>query len=323
MKVAIVGCGGMGNVHASAYASMPEIEIAGVCDIILPRAEELAARVGAPAFPTFEAMMAAVQPEAVSLTLPSYLHREYIEKAAALGVHVISEKPISLTLEDAEAAVKCCDMHGVRLFVGHVVRFFPEYASLKNSIDTGRIGKPAVAHLRRVGGFPQQPWFKDEALSGGVIADLVIHDIDFVLWALGEAKSVYCMRRIADGMDYALVTIIFASGAVANLEGYWGYPSSFRTAAEFSGTGGVVRLDSTATQSLQMRKLQSSASGSVYAEVPQSPSMRDPYTLELEHFIACIREGREPIVTAADACQALRIANAARESALTGQAILL
>nr|WP_268239541.1 Gfo/Idh/MocA family oxidoreductase [Paenibacillus nasutitermitis] len=130
------------------------------------------------------------------------------------------------------------------------------------------------------------------------------------------------MRRREDQFDYALVTLVFKSGAVANLEGYYGYPGEFRTAAEFAGTKGVIRSDSTKAKSVQVRKIREIEEGARFVEVPGSPLINAPYFIELEHFMNCIRENLEPIVSARDACLALEIASAAQESTITGKAIL-
>jgi UDP-N-acetylglucosamine 3-dehydrogenase len=325
MRVAVVGSGGMGRTHAAAYAGMSEVQLVGVCDIEYRLAEELAASLNTQAYSSFEAMIEAVSPEVVSLTIPSYLHTEYALKAAEKGIHIICEKPISLSLEDSKAMIDSCQKHGVRLFVGHVVRFFPEYVHMKQTVEAGKLGRVGVAHLKRAGGDPGEikPWFRDETKSGGVIVDLMVHDIDFACWTFGEVESVYCLRRTEPHMDYALATLVFKSGAVANLESYWGYPGAFRTAAEIAGSKGVIRNDSLTSQSLQIRKAPVAGTGERFVEIPQSPSYRDPYTIELNHFISCIRDGSEPIVTAQDGYKALEIANAARESAKTGKVIRL
>ncbi|MBD2847868.1 Gfo/Idh/MocA family oxidoreductase [Paenibacillus sp. IB182496] len=342
MKIAIVGCGGMGHIHAAAYARMTHVRIVGVCDVDPIRAAELGERIGAPSYTDYGQLLAAEAPELVSLTVPSHLHLAYIEQTAAHGAHIVCEKPLALTVADAEAALAVCAKHGVRLFVGHVVRFFPDYAGLKHAVDGGRIGTPGVAHLRRVGGYPERQWFAEEAKSGGVITDLMIHDIDYARWTLGPVRSVYCLRRTAAGLDYALATLVFASGAVANLESHWGYPGSFRTAAEFAGDGGVVRLDSAASAALHMRKTPpkrtdacartgegpapaaaDAAPAPAAAEIPRSPLRKSPYARELEHFVDCLRLGGAPLVTATDALQALRVAEAAHQSARTGRAVYL
>lgn len=323
MRVAVVGCGGMGRVHAGELAIMPGVQLVGVCDIEDHLAEELAARTGTRAFSSYEEMMSQTKPDVVSLALPSHLHKEYICKSAKLGVHVISEKPIALKAEDALEAIQECEQHSVKLFLGHVVRFFPEYAQIKKAVDAGVLGKVGVVHLKRVGSHPgaKREWYFAEKKSGGVIVDLMIHDIDFALWTLGEPKSVYALRRTSEASDYALVTLVFHSGAVANLEGHWGDPGHFRTSAEFAGSSGVIRADSENSKSITIRKAALDSKGNRFAEIPGSPSVRSPYFLELEHFINCIREDANPAVTPADACRALIVANAARESAETGQVV--
>lgn len=325
MKLAVAGCGGMGRVHAAAYSAMPGVRLAGVCDSDVRLAEELAGATGAEAFESFEAMLDAVRPEVVSIALPSHLHKTYALKAAERGIHIICEKPIALSLDDAREIIDSCERHGVRLMIGHVVRFFPEYVQMKRTVEAGKLGRIGVAHFKRVGAHPGavRPWFRDETKSGGVIADLMVHDIDFARWAFGEVRSVYCQRRTEELVDYALATLIFENGAVANLEAYWGYPGPFRTAAEIAGSAGVIRSDSAAAQSLQIRKSAAAEQGARFVELPQSPSRESPYSVELEHFIDCIRNGREPIVTAQDALRALEIAHAAGESARTGAAVRL
>lgn len=325
MKVAVVGCGGMGQWHAMSYAKMPGVELVGVCDIQVEYAEVAAKKAGTTAFTTFEEMLSAVDFEVVSIAVPTYLHKEVVFQAAKAGKHVICEKPVALHLEDAKEMIACCEENEVRLFIGHVVRFFPEYAQMKQQMDGGRIGRVGVANARRAGGHPGEakPWFMDADKSGGVIVDLMIHDIDFMRWTLGEVKSVYGMNKCDGTMDYALVTLVFESGAVANLEAFWGYAGSFRYAAEFAGSEGLVRTDSMHAQSLQIRKAAPPQSGGKVVEIPQSPSFFDPYYIELEHFLTCIRDGSDPIVTAQDACEALRIAKAALESIQTGKAVRL
>ncbi|ANE45320.1 oxidoreductase [Paenibacillus swuensis] len=325
MKVAVVGCGGMGSIHAHSYAKMPAVKLVGVCDIRMEMAEELAGETGTTAFGSLEAMITAVDPDVVSITLPSYLHKDYVCKAADFGKHIICEKPLALTSNDAEEISRYCEHKGVQLYVGHVVRFFPEYVRMKQEIDAGRVGRVGVAHARRVGEHPgnKSLWFKEMEKSGGVILDLMVHDIDYMRWTLGEVKSVYCLNHRDEKMDYALVTLVFHNGTIANLEGFWGYPGSFRTSAEFAGSKGIIQNDSMASQSLHIRKASVNFDRSKFAEVPQSPGYKSPYDLELAHFLACIQEQQEPRVTAKDACQAVRIAEAALESARTGNVVML
>lgn len=325
MKVAVLGCGGMGRIHASLYAGMNDVQLTAVCDERDDYAQEVAGLTGARSFLSFEQMLKEAEFEAVSITLPSYLHKHYAVLAARAGKHVICEKPIALNLEDAREMIRCCEANGVRLFVGHVVRFFPEYVSMKQDLDQGKIGRPAVAHAKRAGGHPGDtiPWFKEFDKSGGVIVDLMIHDLDYLRWTLGEVSTVYAMNHCDDRIDYALVTLQFENGAVANVEANWGYPGPFHTKAEIAGSEGVVIADSLKSSSLQIRRATSSHAASAFAAVPESPGFHSPYEHELRHFIACIRGNNEAKVTPHDAYKALEIALAAVESACSGKAIHL
>ncbi|WP_159886606.1 Gfo/Idh/MocA family protein [Paenibacillus puerhi] len=325
MKAAVVGCGEMGRVHALAYAAMPEVELAGVCDLNAGLSSQLGEQTGAPSFDSFESLLAGTEFDVVSLTLPTHLHRDYTRKAADAGKHIICEKPIALSAEDARSMIAYCEERGVRLFVGHVVRFFPDYRHMQRQVADGKLGRIGTLHAKRMGGHPGEarPWFKEADLSGGVIADLMIHDIDFVRWSLGEVKSVYALRRSADLLDYATATLIAESGAVANLEACWGYPGSFYTAAEIAGSAGVVRADSRKSCSLTIHRSAHAASGRAYAETKDSPLVESVYERELRHFIACLRDGTEPAVTAHDALKAIEIAEAALESIRTGRAVFL
>jgi UDP-N-acetylglucosamine 3-dehydrogenase len=149
----------------------------------------------------------------------------------------------------------------------------------------------------------------------------MVHDIDFMRWALGDIRSVYGLHRYNDDLDYASATLVFESGAVANLEAFWGYPGPFSTVAEIAGSKGVIRSDSQKTKSLHIRKKASSRDVKPFVEVPQSPSYHNPFELELIHFIECIRHNQEPIVTAQDAYKALEIALAVLESSSSGRVI--
>lgn len=324
MKIAVLGCGGLGHIHAETYAKLDGVDLIGVCDQQVELANELSQKTGAPAFYSFEQMLAEAEFDAISITLPSYLHKEYTLLAAKARKHVISEKPIALNLEDAEEMIRSCEENGVRLFIGHVVRFFPEYVSMKQSIDKGSIGNPAVAHAGRIGPHPgnTKGWYNDSTKSGGVMIDLMIHDLDFLRWTLGEVKTVYALNHRSDQLDYALVTLQFQSGAVANVESNWGFPGPFHTKAEIAGSEGIITTNSLKNSSLQTHKVASSETNE-FVTVPESPAFRTPYEVELEHFIHCLKTGSEAILTAQDAYKALELSLAAIESARTGKAVHL
>jgi predicted dehydrogenase len=117
-----------------------------------------------------------------------------VVEAALAGKHVICEKPLALTLPDAQAMVGACAAAGVRFFVGMVVRFFPQYRAAKELVAQGRIGQPGVLRLKRVAYLPMKPcdnWYIDETRAGGIVIDLMIHDFDYARWVAGDVERVF------------------------------------------------------------------------------------------------------------------------------------
>lgn len=325
VKVVIVGCGTMGGIHAANVSRLEGVELAAVCDERGEAAQKLGERCHAQWFTSFERMVEAAAFDAVIITLPTHLHKDYTIKAAAAGKHVICEKPIAPTLEDASEMMETCKRNGVKLFVGHVVRFFPNYADIQRQVAAGAIGDAGVAHTKRSGPFPgaARSWYADPTKSGGVVMDLMIHDIDFVRWIFGEVVSVYAFNRRTENLDHALVTLSFEGGKIANLESLWGYPGDFHTSIEIAGRRGVIRNHSGDNGSFRLNKAASNREHRQAVAVPKSPSRHDPYYFEMAHFLDCIREEKEPLVSATDAYKALEIALAAKRSADTGLPIQL
>src|ERR671920_1579048 len=321
MRVGLVGAGFMGGVHLNAYTAIPEVEVVGVADARTEAAEAGAEMVGARPYRSFEELVAAEDVELVDVCLPTAFHRNLALLAAGEGKHVILEKPIARTMKDAREILEAFSGDGPRLFVGHVVRFFPEYVGIKEKIDAGELGTIGVVRTSRRSPLLMgwNDWYADWRLSGGVLVDLVIHDFDFLRWALGEVERVYArgmLGREYNRLDYALVTLRFAGGAIAHVEGHWGYPGPFNYSIEVAGSDALLALDSTEPTSLQLI-------GGAPEEVPDLASGKSPYEKELEHFIHCIATGEEPIVQAHDACEALRIGLAATDSVLTGKPVTL
>jgi UDP-N-acetylglucosamine 3-dehydrogenase len=323
MRVGVIGAGFIGAIHLGAYANMPEVEVVGVADVLPETAAAGAALVGARAYSSYEDLILTEDVEVVDVCLPTAYHRDLALRAARAGKHVILEKPIARTLEDAEAILEAFSGMENRLFVGHVVRFFPEYVKIKEMLDAGELGTVGVARTSRRSPFLTgwNDWYADWRMSGGVLLDLVIHDFDFLRWTLGEVERVYAqgvLGREYNRLDYALVTLRFAGGAIAHVEGQWGYPGPFNYSIEVAGSRALVAADSTESPSVQL--LGGAASS---GESPDVLTGKSPFQSELEHFIECITTGAEPIVEPRDAYEALRVGLAATQSVLTGEPVTL
>jgi UDP-N-acetylglucosamine 3-dehydrogenase len=327
LKIGIIGAGTMGGMHADCYSELPNAEVVAVADSRLETAEGVAEKHSAQAFASGDEVISRGDVDVVDICLPTPFHKENVLKAAAVGKHVFCEKPIARNLEDGREMIAACKEAGVKFMVGHVLRYFHEYAAAKRLIDSGAIGKPAMIRTTRAAGHPQgwSNWYANMEMAGGVVLDMIVHDFDFLRWCLGEVERIYAKGLAYAGIpgaDYALVTIRFKSRAIAHVEGSWAHPPGFFVKLEVAGDGGLFEFDSrTASPFKVSMKVTEGAGGGV--EVPQSPVNDSPYTMELGHFLRCVEEGSEPEVTGEDALRALEIALGTLESIKTGMPVQL
>lgn len=315
----------MGEVHAAAWRTSGA-ELAGCASANRAQSEAMAERYKMTAYADYADLVNDV--DIVDICTPTPLHKPMVLAAAKSGKHVICEKPVAMTLEDARAMVDACDAAGVRFFVGMVVRFFPQYRLVKELVAQGRIGRLGVLRLRRVAYVPHKSgdnWYLDETRSGGMVVDLMIHDFDYARWLAGEVERVYARRsQSTEGAaQYVQAIIRFRSGAIALVEGGWAYPPGvFRTGLDVSGTDGLIEWSSDQPAPVQTF-LPAARNEADSVGLPVAGLLEDPFTAEIRHAYEAIRtEGRFE-VTAADAVEALRIALAVRESLISGKPVRL
>jgi myo-inositol 2-dehydrogenase / D-chiro-inositol 1-dehydrogenase len=322
MRVGIIGTGTMGEVHAAAWKAIG-VQLAGCTSSNSAQAQALAERYHTRSVPNYEELLDNV--DIIDICTPTTSHKPLVLAAAKASKHVICEKPIALTVEDGQAMIDACQ--GVRFFIGLVLRFFSHYRSAKQLVAAGRIGKPGVLRLKRVSYAPQNPeaWYFNDALSGGMVVDLMIHDFDYVRWLAGEVERVFALKTHADSgvAQYVQAILRLKNGAIALIEGGWAYPPGvFRTGFDLSGTDGLIEWSSDQPSPLITffpPKLEETAS----VGLPTSGLADDPFAAELRHAYQCIQSGAPFEVTAEDALEALRISLAVKKSAETGKPVKL
>src|SRR5919108_2067254 len=328
MRVGIVGVGFMGTTHAAGWADTPA-EVVGFTAETQNEAGNLAAQYRVKVYPSLEAMLPDV--DVVDICSPTHLHYEMALKAAAAGKHIVCEKPLARTTQQAQKIVMACQKAGVQLLVAHVVRFFPEYALARAAVAEGQIGKPGVIRLHRGSYRPKKPagnWFLDEVKSGGILMDLMIHDYDYARWVAGDVESVTA-RRVTQRhpeapVDYGLVILSHRSGALSHIAGAWAYPPpTFRTHFEIAGDRGLIEFDSDGTAPTQNLILKAAGSDAPDVALPSSPVSESPYTTQIKEFYSALSEGKPTRVSATDGLAAVQIAEAALESAHSGQPVTL
>jgi predicted dehydrogenase len=326
MKVGIAGAGFMGITHAAGWAATT----AQLTSVVAETAEEatpLAAQYNLKVYANFAAMLPEV--DVVDICTPTHLHHTMVVQAATAGKHIICEKPLARTVTQAQEMVAACREAGVQLLVAHVVRFFPEYALTKAAVDEGQIGHPGVLRLYRGSYRPKKPvgnWFLDEAKSGGIMLDLMIHDFDYARWIAGEVASVFA-KKVTTGhpqapIDYGLAILTHQSGALSHIAGAWAYPPpTFRTSLEIFGDAGLIQFDSTETAPI-LNLIRSQGDAPDVA-LPSSPVAESPYTTQIKEFYAALNGEKTARVSAKDGLAAVQIAEAAVQSAVSGQAVSL
>ncbi len=327
VRVGLVGAGFMGDAHAAAWRSLGVGGLT-IYDSLPGAAQKVGSQYGAAVAASLAELLAAC--DVVDVCTPTHLHREVVEAAAAAGRPVICEKPLARTVADAEAMVAACRAAGVPLFVAHVVRYINEFAAAKQAVEQGRVGKLAVIRLRRESSRPNKPadhWFFDDAKSGGVMMDLLVHDYDYARYLAGDVESVWA-RTVRDTsgapVDFGFAVLRHVSGAISHVSGGWVYPwPVFRTGFEIAGDGGLIQYESTDSVPVTPYLIGERDEGEAGTGLPDSPIAENAWALELADFVASIQGGGPPRVTAEDGLEAVRIANAVIESARTGRPVRL
>ena len=321
LNIALVGAGTMGRLHAGNFNQIAGCRVAKVYDQLEQAARAVADDLGAEAVSDPESALADV--DLVIVACPTPAHADYCCMAAQAGKHIFCEKPLARTLEQGERIVEAVDEAGISMMVGHVVRFFPEYAAATAEVHNGAIGRAGMVRTSRINTLPGGPgsWFRDYQMSGGVTLDMIVHDFDWLLWTFGKATTV-CSRslhRQMPNLDYSLTSVRFAGGAIAHVEGSWADVGAFRTSFEIAGSNGLIEHDSAENATLVVQR-RGSQDGLAATQVPSSPS-KSPYLIEAEAFIEAITNSTEPPVTVRDAFAALELALAACRSAETGEVV--
>jgi predicted dehydrogenase len=321
LTVGLIGAGNIAHVHVAAWKALG----ARVLVHSLEGAEELSEQYGLEVAPSLDGLLADV--EFVDIVTPSETHKEITLAAIKAGKNVICEKPLTLTAADSHEVIDAAQAAGVRLYPAHVVRFFPAYKAAYDAIQAGRIGAVAVARFYRQASSPAGAgWYREVARSGGVIMDLMVHDLDQARWLCGEVTSVYAVQNppTVDGISpvnvAAHVTLTHDSGAISHCRATWGATgTAFQTGFQVAGSSGVLKFTSDSDTGYK-EELQNGAADSDLL-IPASMLGESPYLSQLRELAVGLRGGPDPRVLASDGATAVYLAEAARASMESGQPI--
>jgi len=315
-RVGIVGAGFIAEVHARAWRSLG-VELAGYSRSGIGTLADC----GMVEYDSLVALIDAV--DLVDVCTPTPFHPEIVGAALDRRRAVLCEKPLALTVAEATALADRADRAGTPLYVGHVLRYFGPYAAAKRALDAQALGRPAVARFVRMGEFPSWGrWLGDDRQSGGIILDQMIHDLDMARWLFGPVTVVQAEEsvRVADSpVRSAHVLLRHHSGAISSITGVWG-TVGLAFATRFSVSGATGRLDHDSRTHLSY-SADPGRSGPRESMLPLTSD--DPWKAQLADVLDALNGGPPPRSSAADAVEAVRIAQAAVTGARTGETVEL
>lgn len=324
MNIGLLGCGTMGRLHATMVEQCGH-KIVQCSDAVAQAGKSLAKDFNARFVKNWEDVVKSKDVDIVAIATPTPLHFPMLDLAIKNSKHIFCEKPLCRTVKQCKTIIQKAEKNKIKLFVGHVVRYFHEFESLHEQIKSGKIGKVGFIKMYR-GGMPPKGaknWFSDFSLSGGVTLDCMIHDIDWLRYVFGEVKTVYCQNLIQKDcapLDYSQVTVRMKNGLLALLIGSWAHPSGFRVKVEVCGSDGLIYYDNMESPLELQQRNQNQTVGTI---VPESPVAKSPYQKEWEDFINWIQNDKTPRVSIVDALKAVEIVDACLKSAKTKQPVNL
>lgn len=340
-KVAILGAGFISEIHIESYERfIPEAEIVAVYARNADKVKAFAEKHHIPKwFTDVDALLKETDCEIIDICLPNYMHADVTLKAAAAKKHIIIEKPLAVTLEEADQMIAACKKAGVKLMYAEELCFAPKYERVRQLVKEGAIGDVYMLKQSEKHSGPHSDWFYDVNLAGGgVLMDMGCHAMEWFRWMLGNTKPVSVMasmgtvfhKKRTQGEDNSVVIIEFENGVTAVAENSWAKHGGMDDRSEVHGTGGVIYADlfmgnaaisySKHGYGYAMEKADTTVGWSftVFEEV-----FNQGYPHELKHFVDCVRNNKEPLVTGEDGRVVLEIIYAAYASAGQGRKIML
>lgn len=332
VNVGVIGAGLFGELHARVYFESPKCNLLAVADTRRQRAEEVATKYHTSAYADWRKLLERKDIEAVSIVTPEDQHTDLALAAAESGKHILVEKPIATRIRDAIAIINAAKKKGVKLMVGHILRFTPAYVQVKQAIESGSLGEPILSFSRRNGTVVQVERLKGRVSAGKFLG---IHDADLIRWYMGDEPERVYAEDVKSGVhskfgvsDFIWALVKFKRGGIGSIETGWGLPKSWSgfqhpnkwtrfdadVGLEVIGTEGSVRIDYP-----PMLVYCCDQTGFKYPDIIHGFEVHGKVNggirIELEHFLESVLNDSEPLVTGEDGLAALKIIEAAEISA--------
>ncbi|NLK07962.1 MAG: Gfo/Idh/MocA family oxidoreductase [Firmicutes bacterium] len=315
VKIALVGCGGIGTNHANKLIQIPDAKIVAAVDIIPERAEKVAELANAKAFTDYRDALPLA--DAVWVCTPPDSHRDISVDALNANKHVFCEKPMALSLEEADAMIEAAKTNDRLLGIGYCLRFLPWAEKCKEIVESGELGDITVAWIARMSSIPPAPWLKDQAASGGMLTEQTTHNLDWLRYVLGDVAEVTGLSKTAlpdvTIQDNVVAVLKFARGTIGQIMASWSSASNWLESG-LVGTKGVLRTG----QGGPITVYPVGGEPKTY-----EPERIDMYLKEDEVFIDSIVNNSPYPLDPAEAKESLALSLAILKSAQTGQTITI
>jgi UDP-N-acetyl-2-amino-2-deoxyglucuronate dehydrogenase len=339
LKFALVGCGRIAKRHSELLGNnaIAGAALVAVCDRVEEKAANMGRNFSVPHFTDMHAMMQATDIDVVAVLTESGMHAQHVIDLAIYRKHIVVEKPMALTLRDADAMIQACDSAGVRLFVIKQNRFNVPVVKLREALDSGRFGRLVMGTVRvrwcrEQSYYDQDAWRGTWALDGGVLANQASHHIDLLEWIMGEVESVYALASTQlvkiEAENTAVVALRFASGALGVIEATTAArPRDLEGSISVLGEGGSVEIGGFAVN--QMKVWAFAHPRPEDELIMQKFSVNPPnvygfgHQAYYEHVVDCILHDAPQLVDGLQGRKSLELINAIYESVETGKEIAL
>jgi UDP-N-acetyl-2-amino-2-deoxyglucuronate dehydrogenase len=336
INFAIVGCGHIAKKHAEAIENIKDANLVAVCDKVSENMNYYITKYGAIPYEHLSELLLDQDIDVVNICTPSGSHAQIVIQAAKAKKHIIVEKPIALTLEDAEAIISSCRENNVKLSVVHPNRFRPAIIEVSKAMGEGRFGKLSHANAtvrwnRNQAYYDQAAWRGTKSEDGGVLMNQAIHNLDLLIWLMGDVEEVYSMSatrlRDIEAEDVSIGVVRFKSGALAVIEAATTiYPYSLEETLSIFGETGTVKIGGQTANLVEHWNIESMdnlETNQLIEKIKSDPFGKSGHQCIIEEMIIAIKEDREPSVTGQDGKKVVELVIALYESAETNEKVKL
>ena len=339
LKFVLLGCGRIAKRHAELLGNnqIANAELVAVCDIVEEKARKIGEQFSVPYFSDMHEMLSKIDVDVVSVLTESGYHAEHVIQIAKYNKHIVVEKPMALTLADADAMIKACDEAGSKLFVVKQNRFNVPVVQTRDALEAGRFGKLVLGTVRvrwcrPQSYYDQDPWRGTWAFDGGVLTNQASHHVDLLEWMMGEVESVHAMSTKAlaniEAEDTAIVNLRFKNGALGVIEATTAVrPKDLEGSLSILGETGTVEIGGFAVN--QMKVWNFTESKEEDSEVMEKYSVNPPnvygfgHQAYYEHVVDSILNNKKHLVDGLQGRKSLELINAIYESIETKKEVFL